>query len=72
MRSTLYLSALHCRIWVIGMITCFMHLIDLGNAVILIMWPDDITGVARFIDACLERVYTSDGPPVGDQASDQP
>ena len=27
---------------------------------------------ARFIDACLERVYTSAGPPVGDQASDQP
>ena len=24
------------------------------------------------IDACLERVYTSAGPPVGDQASDQP
>ena len=33
---------------------------------------DDIIGVARFIDACLERVYTSDGPPVGDHASDQP
>ena len=26
--------------------------------------------VARFIDACLERVYTSAGPPVVDQASD--
>ena len=24
------------------------------------------------IDACSERVYTSAGPPVGDQASDQP
>ena len=29
-------------------------------------------GVAQFIDACLERVYTSAGPPVGNQASDQP
>ena len=36
------------------------------------MWQDDIIGVARFIDARLERVYTSTGPPVGDQASDQP
>lgn len=26
---------------------------------------DDITGVARFIDACLKRVYTSDQPWVG-------
>ena len=23
------------------------------------MWQDDIIGVARFLDACLERVYTS-------------
>ena len=29
------------------------------------MWQDDITGVACFIDAYLERVYTSAGPPVG-------
>ena len=43
-----------------------------GNAMILFMWQDDIIGVARFIDACLERVSTSAGPPVGDQASDQP
>lgn len=28
-------------------------------------------GVARFVDACLKRLYTSAGPPVGDQASDQ-
>ena len=34
--------------------------------------PIYIIGVARFIDACLERVSTSAGPPVGDQASDQP
>ena len=33
---------------------------------------DDIIGVAWFMDACLERVYTSAGPPMGDQASDQP
>ena len=43
-----------------------------GDAMILFMWQDDIVGVARFIDACLERVYTSPGPPVEDQASDQP
>ena len=36
-----------------------------GDAMILFMWQDDIIGVARFIDACLERVYTSAGPPVG-------
>ena len=29
-------------------------------------------GQLVFIDACLERVYTSAGPPVGTQASDQP
>ena len=39
---------------------------------ILFMWQDDIIGVARFVDACLERVSASAGPPVGDQASDQP
>ena len=39
---------------------------------ICFMWQDDIIGVARFIDACLERVYTSPGPSVGDQASDPP
>ena len=39
---------------------------------ILFMWQDDIIGVARFIDACLERVHTSAGPPVENQASDQP
>ena len=43
-----------------------------GDAMILFMWQDDIIGVARFIDACLERVYTSAGPLVGDQASEQP
>ena len=44
-----------------------------GDAMIHFMWQDCIIGVARFIDACLERVYTSDGPPVrGDQAYDQP
>ena len=39
---------------------------------IIFMWQDDIIGVALLIDACSERVYTSAGPPVGDQASDQP
>ena len=32
---------------------------------ILFMWQDDIIGVARFIDACLERVYTSATLPWG-------
>jgi hypothetical protein len=45
-------------------ITCNMH--HQANAKILCMWQDDI------IDACLERVYTSAGPPMGDQASDRP
>jgi hypothetical protein len=43
-----------------------------GDAMILSMWQDDIIGVARFIDVCSEEVYTSAGPPLGDQASDQP
>ena len=43
-----------------------------GDAMILFMWQDDIIGVARYIDACSERVYTSAGHPVGDQASDRP
>ena len=38
----------------------------------LFMWQDEIIGVAQFIDACLGRVYTSAGPSVGNQASDQP
>ena len=43
-----------------------------GDAIILFMWQDDIIVVARFTDACLERVYTPAEPPVEDQASDQP
>ena len=43
-----------------------------GDAMILFMWQDDIIGVARFIDVCLETVYTSAGPPAEDKASDQP
>jgi hypothetical protein len=42
------------------------------DAMSLLMWQDDIIGIARFIDVCLERVYISAGPPVGDQASDRP
>ena len=41
-----------------------------NDAMILFMWQDDIIGVARFTDACLERVSTLAGPPMGDQASD--
>ena len=45
-----------------------------GDAMIHFMWQECIIGVARLIDACLslERVYTLDGPPVGDQVNDQP
>ena len=70
MRSTLCLSALHCWICVLGMRTFVQA--PQGDAVILFMWQDDIIGVARFIDACLHNVFTSAGPPVGEQASDQP
>ena len=66
--------------FVIGMKTCSMNVdfvdhVDQapeGDAMILFMWQDDIIVVARYIDACSERVYTSAGHPVGDQASDQP
>ena len=43
-----------------------------GDAMILFMWQNDIIGVARFTDACLQRVYTTAEPPVEDQESDQP
>jgi hypothetical protein len=36
------------------------------------MRQDETIGVALFIDACLETVYTSAGPPLGDHALDQP
>jgi hypothetical protein len=49
MRSTLCLSALHCRSCAIGIRTSH------GDAMKLFMWQDDIIGVARFIDACLEK-----------------
>ena len=41
---------------------------------ILFMWQDALigTGVALFVDVCSERMYTSAGPPLGSQASDQP
>lgn len=32
-----------------------------ADAMVLFMWQDDIIGVLRFVDACLERIlYTSD------------
>lgn len=37
----------------------------------LFMWQDDLVGVAKFIDECLEIVYSA-GPLNGGQASDQP
>ena len=40
-----------------------------GDAMILLMWQDDIIDVARSIDMCLERGYTSAGPLMGYQAS---
>ena len=45
---------------------------EMRSTFCLTAMQDDIIGVARFIYARLERVYTSTGPPVGDQASDQP
>ena len=30
-----------------------------------LMWHEEVVGVAQFIDACLERVYTSAGPRMG-------
>ena len=41
------------------------HLFDGAqtNAMVLFMWQDDMIGVVRFIDECLERIlYTSDQP----------
>ena len=34
-----------------------------ADAMVLFMWQDDMIGVVRFIDECLERIlYTSDQP----------
>ena len=41
------------------------HLFDGAqtDAMLLFMWQDDMIGVVRFIDECLERIlYTSDQP----------
>ena len=41
------------------------HLFDSAqtDAMVLFMWQDDMIGVVRFIDECLERIlYTSDQP----------
>ena len=41
------------------------HLFDGAqiDAMVLFMWQDDMIGVVRFIDDCLERIfYTSDQP----------
>ena len=63
-------SFAHCRILRDRCENLFQ--VSQGDAMILFMWQDDIVGVVRFIDPCSERVYTSAGPLVGDQASDQP
>ena len=51
MRSTLCLSALHCR----SCVTCLENLFQAPQGE-RIIWQGDSIGVARFIDACLERV----------------
>ena len=51
MRSTLFLSALHCRILRDRNKNLFQA--PHGDAMNLFMWQDDIIGVARFTDACL-------------------
>ena len=41
------------------------HLFDGAqtDAMVLFMWQDDMIGMVRFIDECLERIlYTSDQP----------
>ena len=42
------------------------------DAMILFMWQNDFVGVAPFLDACLSRMYTTAGLPLGDHASNQP
>ena len=60
MESSMWLSAMHCRICVIDMGTCFVRLNCMqDDAEIFFMWPGDIVGVARFIDACLKSVHIS-------------
>ena len=42
--------------------TCF-ETSGQADAMILFMWQDDMIGVVRFIDECLERIlYISDQP----------
>ena len=60
-RSTWCLSALHCRIYVTSAPIFFDG--AQTDAMVLFMWQDDMIGVVRFIDECLERIlYTSDQP----------
>ena len=64
------LSALHCRILRYKNKNLFHA--PRGDAMILLLRQDDIISVSRFTNACLERVYTSAGPRMGDQASASP
>ena len=43
-----------------------------GDTMLLFMWQQDMVSVERFIDECLQLVYTSADPLIEGQASDQP
>ena len=43
-----------------------------GDTMLLFMWQQDMVSAARFIDECLQLVYTSADPLIEDQASHQP
>jgi hypothetical protein len=68
-----YATAAHNAIEIAGVIPPqLLFQTPQGGAMTLFMWQGDIMGIANIIDACLERAYTSAGPPMGERASDQP
>ena len=71
MRSTLCSSALHCSICMIGMRTFFKHLMVMPRFSSCRRMTSLVL-LGSLAHAYKSVQYTSAGPPMGDQASEQP
>jgi len=50
----------------------WLHLFEGPDFLQDIVWQDDLSGVAKIVNVCLDKAYSSGGPSIGNRTSDQP
>ena len=69
MRSMWYLNAQLCKVYAMNMLLCFLDVCTMQQ----FLWQDDLVSVAKFIHACLDKMFScATGLSNDSQASDQP